>query len=272
MVIWDGQNESVTDETGKAIRAVRHLDLSNRPWENGWSEPQSPTDCVESHTYLFIRDWNGQGRFHLSELARMSGVPRLNGPQKRIPVPIILNEYAWLWLTRDGHPTCLTDKVLRAPARPELDGRAASVALCQIPGCRDGVLAMPSRMHRRAAILRPRLLAPGDKPRPEGGATSDRWIDLESLTWEPNFEKHVRDAFSPVGLMLDFWAEGLPAGAEQPFQVDVINDLEREWQGEVRLHVLQGGRRLSTRIVGGQVPGFGLGDSHDPPEHPCGPG
>ena len=35
VVIWDAQNESCTPETGKAIRAVRHLDLSNRPWENG---------------------------------------------------------------------------------------------------------------------------------------------------------------------------------------------------------------------------------------------
>ena len=41
-----------TPETGKALSAVRHLDLSNRPWDNGWAEPQSEADCVESHPYL----------------------------------------------------------------------------------------------------------------------------------------------------------------------------------------------------------------------------
>ncbi len=65
VVIWDAQNESRTIETGKAIRAVRHLDLSNRPWENGWAEPQTPSDCMEAHPYLFQRGWEGKNPFHL---------------------------------------------------------------------------------------------------------------------------------------------------------------------------------------------------------------
>ena len=40
---------------------------------------------------------------------------------------------------------------------------------------------------------------PGDKPRPEGGATCDDFIDLEKLTFEPHFEEYVREAFNPVG-------------------------------------------------------------------------
>jgi hypothetical protein len=257
VAIWDGQNESLTEETGKAIRAVRRLDLSPRPWENGWSEPQSPTDCVESHPYFFSRDWSGQGRFHLSELAGMSGVPGLNDRQQRVPVPIIVNEYAWLWLTRDGYPTCLTGKVYEnllgtqstAEQRQRLYARylAAETEFWRCHRQCAGVLEFCGLGYSR----------PGDRPRPEGGATSDRWIDLESLTWEPNFERYVRDAFSPVGLMLDFWADELPAGAERTFPVVVINDLEREWQGEVRLRVLQGEECLSTRIVSGRVPGYG---------------
>ncbi len=37
------------------------------------------------------------------------------------------------------------------------------------------------------------------------GQTSDNWIDLKNLTWEPEFYKYVRDAFAPVGLSIDFW-------------------------------------------------------------------
>ena len=45
VAIWDAQNETVADpsgvahgltETGRAIVAVRGLDLSHRPWDNGW--------------------------------------------------------------------------------------------------------------------------------------------------------------------------------------------------------------------------------------------
>ena len=42
VAIWDAQNETITAETGKAIRAVRGLDLSHRPWDNGWSPAQRP--------------------------------------------------------------------------------------------------------------------------------------------------------------------------------------------------------------------------------------
>ncbi len=58
VVIWDAQNESNTAETGKALNTVRHMDLSNRPWDNGWAEPQSLTDCVEAHPYLMINLFN----------------------------------------------------------------------------------------------------------------------------------------------------------------------------------------------------------------------
>ena len=93
VVIWDAQNESVTGETGKAIQAVRHLDLSGRPWENGWAEPQSLGDCVESHPYLFIRAWQGKESFRLRDIATVSPVPHLRAAQKKHSIPIIINEY-----------------------------------------------------------------------------------------------------------------------------------------------------------------------------------
>ncbi|MCX7827396.1 MAG: hypothetical protein N2689_17840, partial [Verrucomicrobiae bacterium] len=103
VVIWDAQNESNTPETGKAIQAVRKLDLSNRPWENGWAEPQAPTDCVEAHPYMHIRGWQPKGKpFKMSEFAGMDGKPKLNKAQQALDVPIIINEYGWLWINRDG--------------------------------------------------------------------------------------------------------------------------------------------------------------------------
>ncbi|NLS96322.1 MAG: hypothetical protein GXX96_29645 [Planctomycetaceae bacterium] len=247
VVIWDAQNESNTPETGKALQQVRHLDLSNRPWENGWAEPQAATDCVESHPYLFIRQWSGRAPFRMSELAKTSGVPRLNQAQQKIPVPIVINEYAWLWLTRDGNPTCLTDKIYESLLGPNstVDQRRHLYARYL------AALTEFWRAHRECAgVLHFCGLGysrPGDIPRPEGGATSDHWLDLEHLKFEPEFEQYVRDAFNPVGLMLDFWAEDLPAGSTHETKVYVINDTYQEWQGDVRL-LLQHGNNSQLLI------------------------
>ena len=88
----------------------------------------------------------------------------------------------------------------------------------------------------------------GDKPRPEGGATSDHFIDLEKLKFEPQFEKYVRDAFSPVGIMLDYWGQDLPAGQEAEFKVIVINDLYEDLAGHAATSPDEG--RQDRRLAG----------------------
>jgi beta-galactosidase len=259
VVIWDAQNESSIKTSGEALQQVRHLDLSNRPWENGWAEPQSPTDWVEAHPYLFIRDWSskGQQHFKMSELAKLSGVPGLQEAQRKLKVPIIINEYAWLWLTRDGNPTCLTTDVYR-----HLLGTNSTVA--QRREIYAKCLAAKTefwRAHRECAgVLHFCALGysrPGDKPRPEGGATSDHWTDVEKLSFESNFAKYVGDAFNPVGVMLNFWEEQVAPGQARSMQVYVINDLESNWTGKVRLRLERAGKRVSEQSQACQVDGFG---------------
>jgi hypothetical protein len=257
VVIWDAQNESLTEETGKALRAVRHLDLSNRPWENGWAEPQSETDVIEAHPYLFIRAWLGQEPFRLSMMPEISGKPPLMPPQQKLGATVLINEYGWLWLNRDGTPTTLTSKVydglLGSNSTTEERRRFYARTLA--------ALTEFWRAHREVAgVLHFCALGysrPGLEERPLGGATSDHWIDVEKLVFEPHFEEYVREAFSPVGLMLDFWAEEVPRGTERELKVYVINDLENAWQGEVRLRVLREGREVSSQSKEATVPGLG---------------
>ncbi|MHC4432576.1 MAG: glycoside hydrolase family 2 protein [Planctomycetota bacterium] len=246
VVIWDAQNESVTPETGKALRAVRHLDMSNRPWENGWAEPESASDCVESHPYFFIRlynpSWGGADFAGLEDMKNISGVPRLQDAQRKLDLPIVINEYAWLWLNRDGTPTCLTANVYEKLLGPDSTTEQRRLlyakylsALTEFWRCHRecaGVLHFCGLGYSRA----------GDKPRPEGGATSDHFIDLEELIFEPNFEQYVRDAFSPVGLMINFWDDELVAGSERQFDVYVINDHRTRWAGTVTVAIAHGGR------------------------------
>lgn len=260
VVIWDGQNESVTPETGKAIQAVRHLDYSNRPWENGWGEPQSLADCVEAHPYLFIRRWLGQPPFRLEELAHLSARPPLVHGQNALPVPIIINEYAWLWLTREGQPTCLTEKVyadlLGPEATPQQRRELHALNLAALTEfwrtgreC-AGVMHFCSLGYSR----------PGDRPRPEGGATSDHWTDIRRLQLEPLFEKYVRDAFNPVGLMVDFWATKAAAGQRRPIRVRLINDRNTPWQGAVTLAWLRSEQVLNPLTQPAALPPLGQTD------------
>jgi len=251
VVIWDAQNESNTEETGKSLQAVRHLDLSDRPWENGWAEPQSESDCVEAHPYLFIKLYNsawGKSDFsEIEDMVKVSPVPRLQQAQQKLDVPIIINEYAWLWLNRDGTPTCLTEKVYEKLLGPDSTGEQRRLTYAQYlaaltefwRGHREcaGVLHFCGLGYSRA----------GDKPRPEGGATSDHFIDLEALTFEPNFEQYVRDSFSPVGLMIDFWGGELVAGAEREFKINVINDLHNGWAGVVHLRIMRGDQTVAEQ-------------------------
>jgi hypothetical protein len=241
VVIWDAQNETVSPELGKAIRAVRGLDLSNRPWDNGWSPPQAPTDVYEAHPYA-----HGNPAFRLSTFARLSGAAGSPGsmsgnvlPNKDLN-PVIINEYGWLWLNRDGTPTTLSKQAYAnllgenatSEQRRELYARLLA-AKTEFWRCRRqvaGVLHFCGLGYSRP-----------------GGQTSDHFLDLETLAFEPHFFRYVGEAFHPVGLMADFWDDDPPPGQERKVPVVVINDLYDAWNGLVRLQLLRGQEKLLER-------------------------
>jgi beta-galactosidase/beta-glucuronidase len=80
VVIWDAQNESLTPVTLQALRRVRGLDLSDRPWDNGWEDGDRPTDVLEYHPYIFQKP---EGTHHGPGEAR--GRPRGCRPEARDP-------------------------------------------------------------------------------------------------------------------------------------------------------------------------------------------
>ncbi|MFC1551334.1 sugar-binding domain-containing protein [Candidatus Latescibacterota bacterium] len=244
VVIWDAQNETKTHETGIAIGNVRYLDLSNRPWDNGYSEPQKETDSNETHPYLFIRyrEHKPAPDGPLAEFLTEVQIPQ-NGPtamnlskQNFDDYPTIINEYAWLWLNRDGTTTTLTDEVYKNMLGPDstteqrLDVYARYLA----------ALSEYWRSHRLCAgVLHFCGLGYSRSEEPRG-QTSDHFIDLENLIFEPSFEHYVKDAFSPVGIMIDAWKSTYEAGSTLDVPIAVINDLYNEYDGTVTLKILDG--------------------------------
>jgi hypothetical protein len=242
VIIWDAQNETFGETTGKAIRAVRGLDLSDRPWDNGDSPPQRPTDTYEAHPYLF-QAWppNTEATsFRLSGLARMRGAPGdpggpsvCGGPPNVGHNPVIIDEYDWLWLNRDGQPTILSKENYAALLGPN----ATADQRRELYARYMAAITEFWRCHRQVAGV---LYFCGLGYSRHDGATSDNFIDIERCTFEPYWARYVRDAFAPVGLMVDFWDEAPKGGQKRKIPVVAINDLAEEWRGKVRLRLLQG--------------------------------
>ncbi|MCX6865186.1 MAG: hypothetical protein NTV46_03015, partial [Verrucomicrobia bacterium] len=258
VVIWDAQNETANQQiTGQALTAVRQLDLSNRPWDNGWAKPQAATDVYESHPYR-----HSTKTFRMEEFARMSPKPGDPGSWAGNAVPnsgdnpIIINEYGWLWINRDGTPCTLSvaNKSYQylLPPNPTADQYREAYAR---------TVAAKTEFWRSGRKLAGVMHFCGlGYSRPDG-QTSDNYIDLDGPTFEPHFARYVGDAFAPVGLMIDAWADHYPAAAAREFPVVVINDLDKPWQGSVRCRLTIASRRApgESTVVTGDLPGSGPG-------------
>jgi hypothetical protein len=225
VVIWDAQNESVTPETGEALMAVRSLDLSGRPWDNGWAPPMAATDAHESHPYHYYNPAT-----ILADYTRKNPLPQGQTTPNKGTHAAIINEYGWLWLNRDGSPTTLTRDLYR-----NLLGEDSTVE--QRRHVYATYLAADTefwRSYRKAAAVMD-FCALGYSR--SDGQTSDHWIDVRKLTWEPEFHRYVRDAFAPVGLMVNYWLGTGISGRTVRIPVRLINDLEQPWRGSVGLRL-----------------------------------
>lgn len=235
VVIWDAQNETANDRVIAAtIQQVREQDLSGRPWDNGWGTPQRPGDISEAHPYRSSRPG-----FHLGIFAREDGIPD-NGPRQGAGPPYLINEYGWLWINRDGSLPTLTVAVYE-----RLLGEQASVE--------DRFRYYARTLAAKTEFWRVRRRCAGvlhfcglGYSRPDG-QTSDNFADVKSLEYEPHFYRYVRDAFAPVGVVIDFWDERVGLGAAATIPVRVVNDLDSPWTGEVVLRVMREGQVLAEQ-------------------------
>ena len=245
VVVWDAQNESVNDTTGKAIQLARSSDLSNRPWDNGWAAPVSDRDAIEAHPYLFSRYRNRAPGVdgYLKELLQQPQVPG-NDPNSHSPSPnnklyknpIILNEYGWLWLNRNGSTTTLTDKIY-ANVFPEADTPEKRF---EVYTKNLGILTEYWRAHRKAAAVMHFCGLGYSRPEKPRGQTSDNFIDIRNLVYEPHFYKYLKPAFSPVALMADFWEKTLTQGQQLTLPVHLINDTYDRVENSVQLIIYIG--------------------------------
>lgn len=274
VVIWDAQNETVWGEIGKAIEMVRDLDLSDRPWENGYSAPQSPKDVIESHPYMFVKE--NQGTFaimppwrydpakvfpHLPEGGWLKNelaiTPELfNDANDKDPSPdgkdypnaYIINEYGWIWLYRNGTPAWIAEEAWRY--YPEYDTPEKRFEW------RARVIAAKTeywRSRRDIAGIMHHCALTFDRPTEPRSTLSDDWQDVEKLIFQPMFKKYAKSAFAPVGIMIEKWDDQFKPGEELTIPVVLFNDLYDDWQGEVTFKLLQEGKIIETKKQNAKV-------------------
>ncbi len=225
LVIWDSCNETHDPVFGEVIiPTVRKLDLSDRPWENGYNRPVEPGDPVEDHPYLFIRTGTrDDAKFQMTELETMDG-RRRRGDQ----YPAIINEYDWLWLRRDGTPTVATEKLYPKYLGPNATAEERfALNAYWLAG-----LTEFWRAHRHhAGVLHYGYLI-YDEP---FGYTCDHFVDIANLKLEPHFADFMAEASKPLGVYVNFWQPQLAAGAERRFEVILINDRHQAVRGRLVL-------------------------------------
>lgn len=162
---------------------------------------------------------------------------------KRYKNPVILNEYGWIWLNRNGTTTTLTDKVYEN-VFPDVSTPEQRL---EVYAKHLGMLTEFWRAGRKAAAVMHFCGLGYSRPEPPRGQTSDHFIDLRELTFEPNFVKYLKPAFSPVGVMLGFWENSVARGSKTEVPVFVINDNYADYSGELVLS-LSDGKAISRKV------------------------
>jgi beta-galactosidase len=263
VVIWDAQNETITKETGEAIQLVRHLDLSNRPWDNGFAPPQSDTDPIESHPYLFMRYMFGERPSSAGPLQDMLSGVKLptNDPNEWMPSPdgkyydnpIIINEYSWLWLNRDGSPTTLTDTVYKT-----MFGNGLTTAKkFELYARHVAALTEYWRSHRTSAAVMHFCSLGYSRTNTPRGQTSDHLINIEKLENEPHFIKYVKPSFAPVGVMIDAWASKYSPGQEVTIPIQLVNDTDSSFSADLYFEILQQNKVVLSKKLRVNVDKYG---------------
>lgn len=241
VVIWDICNEYRGDETGEIIKKVRHLDLSNRPWDNGYNLPVDENDPIEDHHYLKFFTKRGEIAPWEMEFYEQTVAP--NGT-RNVPFPTnhatILNEYGWFFTRRDGSAG--------AASKQQFELLCPNCSNQQIREFSAYMYAGETeyfRAHRNYCGILHFVYLTGDY---KGSATGDIFKDVNNLMVDSSFYKYLKEAFKPIGVYLNFWQQTLKPGTQYKFAVMIINDEYIPNEGELKIKIINEENKTITEI------------------------
>jgi beta-galactosidase len=248
VVIWDACNETNADIMGETIiPAVRPLDLSNRPWDNGYNFPVDPNDPIEDHPYHIGIE--GIKTRNYTEFDGMTGGKSVNSPHPSAHA-VIANEYGWLWVNRDGSPTQLTEGVYQklTPGGTAADRIAMNIYMV-------AALTEYFRCNRNFAGILHFVYLTSSYP---GAFTADHFQDVVNLKFQPGFEDYIQNAFNPLGVYIHYWHPTLEAAKLKNFGIMMINDEYETRKGRLVLTLeTKDGKELGRAETRFEIPALG---------------
>ena len=205
VVIWDAQNETAND---RVIAAAIRAGARPGPLAPAVGQRLGHAAAAGRHLGRPSRIGRAVPASACANFARENGIPD-NGPRKGAGPPYLINEYGWLWINRDGTLPTLTVEVYK-----RLLGENATVDERRQYYARTLAAKTEFWRVRRQCCGVLHFCGLGYS-RPDG-QTSDNFIDVKNLTYEPNFFQYVRDAFAPVGVAIDYWEDRSAEGFHRP--------------------------------------------------------
>ncbi len=221
---WDICNETDTEALRSIIRDVRHLDLSNRAWDNGYGLPVGINDPVEDHHYNI--SWDG---WSFNEYDEGVAAKTTNSPHPTAHATV-LNEYGWLWLNRDGSPTLLTKRVYDSIAPGYSNQERIELAAYLL-----GIETEYFRAHRNYAGVLHFTFLTGNF---ENVITGDLFSNIETLEIHEPYKKYLIESFKPLGIYINFTQKTMDEGASSKIAVMMVNDLKKDLSGQLSLKLL----------------------------------
>jgi hypothetical protein len=250
VVIWNASNETDWKFLGaKVIPVVRQLDLSHRPWNNGYSAPLEKNDPCDWHAYVYwdFYEGNSHTRHDLDRQGLGNPFP---------PHAVIINEYDAIWMHRDGRPTLIGrnfyDRLLGPNSTPQQRFELCGYTLAE--------LTEFWRSTRRYAGVMYLAYLDADYPALHC-KTCDNFRDVQRLKLEPRFEDYMGEASKPLGVCIKYYLQTELPGVERTYRVILTNDtyeaaqgkVELAWQTEAGDRVLAGGQRAFDVAASGQT-------------------
>jgi hypothetical protein len=164
-------------------------------------------------------------RFDSRELTKGDA---LGNNTPRTDHPVLINEYGWLWVNRDGTPTLLTENLYD----PILGKGATPAQRFEFNAYYLAALTEYWRAYRQMAGVLHFVYLTSSYP---GAFTADHFRDVAKLELEPNFADYVAEAFKPLGVYVNLWRQKLAAGSTEKLPVMLVNDHDRPVEGRLAL-------------------------------------
>ncbi len=260
---WDAANENNNPMSTEMIRRVRSMDVT-RQWENGgYQEAVGEGDPIEEHPYKLnsggFLNFNDKA-YTLDDFSDMDGQPvqATWGPfatyDQQMDHAFINNEYAWLWLTREGNPTSLGLMGYQNIAKgydlsPEETREAYAYVVSELSAywrAQRGYAAIQHFVYLSECTDEKTIPLSWEVKKPS--VTCDNFIDVTNLVLEPQWKKYASSAFAPVMVYLKNWhASFYQVQGKVNVPVIVLNDTYKDELVEIDIIAVASDGRVLSR-------------------------